>query len=113
MGGRSRLTEDVSSNAPALTLFATQEPASHAPQRGRQPDFTGIILTLLRLKEQKTDIVISVNVPHTKVRGDYEPEDLDLANGKLTPLLESAKAAQDKILETFDFKDWSLLVIDE
>lgn len=97
----------------AVSLFATQKSADGAPQRGPQPDFTGILLTLLRLKDQKTDILISVNVPHTRVRGDYEPDKLDFSTGQLSPLLEFGKEAHEKILETFDIKDWTLFVNDE
>ncbi|KAF2100050.1 Mog1p/PsbP-like protein [Rhizodiscina lignyota] len=98
-------------NTPAYVLFATQEPSRDAPQRGPQPDFTGILLTLVRLAKEKTDIVIAVNVPH--VPGEYRPEDVDLPAQKLSPHLEAATAARQKILETFEIKDWSLFVNEE
>lgn len=62
----------------------------------------------MRLEKEKTDIVIAVNVPH--VPGEYQPEEVDLPAQKLSPLLEAANAARQKILETFDVKDWSLFV---
>ncbi|KAF2459475.1 hypothetical protein BDY21DRAFT_300199 [Lineolata rhizophorae] len=94
---------------PAYTMFATQTP----PEGVRTgcnptPDFTGIMLVLLRLKEQQTDLVITVNVPHTP--GEYNKEEVDPSAGKNGPLLNAGLAARQKILETFEIKDLSLFV---
>ncbi|OCL01926.1 Mog1p/PsbP-like protein [Glonium stellatum] len=102
-------------NIPTYTLFATQHP--HPPTispngasvpRKPTPDFTGILLLLVRLVEQKTDIVVTVNVPH--VQGEYASEAVDLAAANLGPLMGGAVKVQEKFLETFDIKDWSLFV---
>jgi hypothetical protein len=63
---------------------------------------------LVRLAEQKTDIVITVNVPH--VLGEYVNEAVDLATAKLGPLMDGAVKVQEKILETLEIKDWGLFV---
>ena len=63
---------------------------------------------LVRLAEQKTDIVVTVNVPH--VPGEYVSEAVDLATVKLGPLMDGAVKVQEKILETPEIKDWSLFV---
>jgi len=68
-------------------------------------------MILVRLVEQKTDIVITVNVPH--VPGEYRKEGIDLPAQKVGPLLDTATAIRQRILETFDVKDWSLFVNDE
>jgi hypothetical protein len=79
--------------------------------RRPQPDFTGIMLFLLRLKEQKTDITITVNAPH--VPGEYNPEEIDLPSQKLGKLLNQAATYRQKISETFEIRDWSLFVNEE
>ena len=63
---------------------------------------------LVRLAEQKTDIVVTINVPH--VPGEYVSETVDLATAKLGPLMDGAVKVQEKILETLEIKDWSLFV---
>lgn len=102
-------------NIPTYTLFATQHPqpptispsGTSAPCNPA-PDFTGILLVLVRLAEQKTDIVVTVNVPH--VLGEYVSEAVDLATAKLGPLIDSAVKVQGKILETLEIKDWGLFM---
>ena len=66
------------------------------------------MMTLVRLKEQKTDIVITVNVPH--VPAEYNKADIDIAAGKAGPLLDMAVAIRQRILETFEIKDYGLFV---
>ncbi|TDZ35146.1 putative ran guanine nucleotide release factor [Colletotrichum sidae] len=70
----SRLSTDI----PAYTLIATQRPRSKTGSSA--PDFTAIILTLLRLEKESTDILITINVPH--IKGEYDEEDVDLELGK-------------------------------
>ncbi|KAK4994355.1 hypothetical protein LTR66_005600 [Elasticomyces elasticus] len=91
---------------PAYTLFATQQASAERITQGRAPDFTGILLLLIRLNGKKTDLVITINVPHAP--GEYAPEDVDLATGKLGRLLEAAVQYRDRLLQTFEVKDWSL-----
>jgi hypothetical protein len=95
----------------AYTLFATQKPNPDPAVRRPLPDFTGIMLFMLRLTEHKTDLIITVNVPH--VPGEYNPADIDLASQKLGKLLSDATAIRQKILETLDIKDWNLFVNEE
>ncbi|CAD0039503.1 unnamed protein product [Aureobasidium pullulans] len=92
----------------AYTLFATHKPSAEAVSRGKAPDFTGILLTLIRLESQQTDLVISVNVPH--VGGDYNKDDVDPSAGKQGPMLDAATSFRDRILQTFEIKDWDLFV---
>jgi hypothetical protein len=92
-------------------LFATQHDAENAPRRKETAEFTGIFLLLVRLEAQKTDIVVSINVPH--VPGEYQKEDIDLPAQKLGPHLEAATVIRQRVLETFEVKDWTLFVNEE
>ncbi|KAK8222097.1 hypothetical protein M8818_000267 [Zalaria obscura] len=93
---------------PAYTLFATQHSSPDRIARGKAPDFTGILLTLVRLEKQKTDVVVSINVPHPP--GEYDPDEVDPAKGKHGRLLDAALLYRDRILRTFEIRDWDLFV---
>ncbi|KAF9870399.1 ran-interacting Mog1 protein [Colletotrichum karsti] len=98
----SRLSTDV----PAYTLIATQTPQSRSGSSA--PDFTAIILTLVRLEKESTDILITINVPH--IKGEYDEADVDLELGKQGKLIGDAVEYAARIWETFKVKDWSLFV---
>lgn len=92
---------------PAYTLIATQTPpAPEATSPGSAPDFTAIVLNLIRLEKESTDILITINVPH--IRGEYSEEDVDLQLGKQGRLISDAVEFAAKIWETFKIKDWGL-----
>ncbi|KAL9055386.1 MAG: hypothetical protein Q9162_003583 [Coniocarpon cinnabarinum] len=96
----------------AYNLTATQTPHAQPPaaaRSGKPPvNFTGILMTLLRLKEQQTDLVISINVPHAQ--GDYSPGDIKFAEKRVGPLMSRAREYQAKLLESFKIEDWGLFV---
>ena len=102
----------LGAEVPAYSLFATQRPRIQPPaaaRSGKPPvDFTGILMTLIRLEKQKTDFVIAVNVPHAQ--GEYNPDDIDPVANKIGPLLEAAQQHQHKVLETFKIEEWDLFV---
>lgn len=92
---------------PAYTLIATQTPnTSHSSDQNSAPDFTALTMTLLRLEEQDTDILITINVPH--IRGEYDAEEVDLELGKQGKLIGDAVEIAARIWETFVIKDWGL-----
>jgi hypothetical protein len=93
---------------PYYTLLATSPPGAKQRGRDNEPDFVGILLTLIRLEQQKTDIVVAVNVPH--VRGQYDPAEVDLQSGKWGPLLEKGREMREKVLEGLEVRDWGLFV---
>ncbi|OJD38093.1 ran-interacting mog1 protein [Diplodia corticola] len=95
-------------NVPAYALVATQHPAAGPGGRKPQADFTALLLVLIRLVEQKTDIIITVNVPH--VPGEYPKEEVDFAAAKQGPLVDAAATIKQRILETFEIKDFGLFV---
>ncbi|KAK8091646.1 Mog1p/PsbP-like protein [Apiospora hydei] len=104
----SKLDEEI----PAYTLIATispkQVPAAGSGSSGEKasPDFTAIILTLVRLEREKTDLLITINVPH--IRGEYDEEDVDLELGRQGKLIGDAVDYAARIWETFKVKDWNL-----
>jgi len=65
-----------------------------------------VLLTLIRLEAQKTDLLVTVNVPH--LPGEYEYESVDLHAGKVGRLLEEAGVVMDTVLETLEVVDWGL-----
>ncbi|KAL2151261.1 hypothetical protein VTH82DRAFT_6359 [Thermothelomyces myriococcoides] len=97
---------------PAYTLIATQTPkAPSNPDESRRasaPDFTALILTLLRLEKEKSDVLITVNVPH--IKGEYDEEEVDLALGKQGELIGDAVEYAARIWSTFKVNDWRLFV---
>ncbi|KAI5212816.1 ran-interacting Mog1 protein [Aureobasidium subglaciale] len=104
----SAVFSKLPSQTTAYTIFATNTPSAEAVARGKAPDFTGILLTLIRLERQQTDLVICVNVPH--VGGEYNKDEVDPSAGKQGPLLDAATSFRDRILQTFEIKDWDLFV---
>ncbi|RDL30449.1 Ran-interacting Mog1 protein [Venustampulla echinocandica] len=89
---------------PVSTLIATQTPP---PEPGsKSPVFTAIVLTMVRLEKESTDILIAINVPH--IKGEYTEEEVDMQMGKQGKLIESAVEHAAKIWETFKIKDWGL-----
>ncbi|KAI4786880.1 ran-interacting Mog1 protein [Aureobasidium sp. EXF-8845] len=105
---KSAVLSKLPPQTPAYTLFATHKASPEAISRGKAPDFTGILLTLIRLEHQKTDLVICVNVPH--VDGEYNKNDVDPSAGKQGPMLDAATSFRDRILQSFEIKDWELFV---
>ncbi|KAI1189495.1 Mog1p/PsbP-like protein [Nemania serpens] len=100
---------------PAYTLIATLSPQAPPPPteaesssapRPSAPDFTAIILTLVRLEQEQTDILITVNVPH--INGEYDEDDVDLELGKQGKLIGDAVDYASRIWESFTVKDWGL-----
>jgi len=94
---------------PAYTLIATQTPPidpKDLKENSTSPDFTAIVLTLIRLEKESTDILITINVPH--IKGEYSEEDVNLELGLQGKLINDAVEYAARIWETFKIKDWSL-----
>jgi hypothetical protein len=90
---------------PAYTLIATQTPRT-GEKDSSAPDFTAIVLTLLRLEKESTDVLITVNVPH--IKGEYDEEEIDLALGKQGELIGDAVEYSARIWASFKIVDWGL-----
>jgi hypothetical protein len=90
-------------NNPVYALHFIQTPPP-ADRPGRKiPDFVVIHLLLLRLKEQGTDIMITINSPHYP--GEYEKP---AEGSEQTQLMQAVGIVKEKILETLEVKDWGL-----
>ena len=70
------------------------------------PYFTALVLTLVRLEAQTTDIVVTVNVPH--YTGRYDPSEIDLEEGQPGKLIKEGMAIRDMILQSLEIGDWGL-----
>ncbi|KAF1973547.1 Mog1p/PsbP-like protein [Bimuria novae-zelandiae CBS 107.79] len=98
---QSHATMAKVSNKPVYTLSFIQTPPP--PDRPRKtPDFVAILLLLLRLKEQGTDIMVTINIPHYP--GEYEKA----GAGEKTALMREGDEVAKKVLETFEVRDWGL-----
>lgn len=97
-----------STSIPAYTLIATQTPNKPKDDRpsGGAPDFTALILTLLRLEKEETDVLITINVPH--IMGEYDEDEVDLELGKQGKLIGDAVEYAARIWSSLDVKDWGL-----
>ncbi|KAA8893969.1 hypothetical protein FN846DRAFT_976590 [Sphaerosporella brunnea] len=106
-------------NLPGVKAYSIVGTVS-SPQNSTQPPlFTAILVTVVRLEQQKTDIVITVNVPflnveHVRAEGSvaapgWEGE----LNGVPGELLSAGLAVRDKVLASFKIKDWDLFVPEE
>ena len=65
-------------------------------------------MTLIRLEQQKTDIIVAINVPH--ISGQYDPAEVDPEKGKHGALLDKAIDYRNEVLNTFEIQDWNLFV---
>jgi len=97
---------NLDDDLPAYTLIATQTPKSSSNESSSAPDFTALILTLLRLEKVSTDVLITINVPH--IKGEYDEDEVDLALGKQGELIGDAVEYAAKIWESFKIRDWNL-----
>lgn len=95
-----------SPSTPTYNLLATSPPGAKQQGRANEPEFVAIMLTLIRLAAQETDILVTVNVPH--VKGQFEEGSVDLEHGKMGPLLEQAAKWRQRVLETLEVKEWGL-----
>jgi len=96
---------ELPSNTPAYTLMATQTPHLN-PAKSETPDFTAIVLNLIRLEKQQTDVLITINVPH--IKGEYTADSVNLELGQQGRLIEDAVEYCAKIWETLEVRDWKL-----
>ena len=80
----------------------------NAPGRQSKEDFTGTLLTLVRLEKQKTDLLLVVNVPH--IPGEYDKDDINLEAGQVGKLIEDGAKIRERILDSFEVKDYGLFV---
>lgn len=94
----------LGSDTPVLTLSFIQTPPTPNPNpRRKTPEFTYILLLLLRLKEQGTDLMVTINIPHYP--GEYQKA---TEEGGQTQLMKDSAVVKEKVLESFEIKEWGL-----
>ncbi|KAK5135051.1 hypothetical protein LTR08_005711 [Meristemomyces frigidus] len=91
---------------PAYTLLATTPPGAKQRGRAHEPEFVGVILMLVRLEAQKTDLIVAINVPH--VEGSYDESGVDFEGGELGVLMGKAGGMRDEVVRTLEVRDWGL-----
>jgi len=87
----------LSDTTPSLTCFVSAPPTNTGK-------YTGILMLLVRLAAQTTDIVVTFNLPGLSVHEDVVVSDQD----SLSTRLQTARAAIAGIVDSFDIKDWTL-----
>ncbi|KAL8668126.1 MAG: hypothetical protein Q9202_000104, partial [Teloschistes flavicans] len=97
-------------NTPCSTLLATTTPppATNGNNRALTPTFVAILLTLIRLDPQSTDLIVTVNIPH--IPGHQEPTDgpVNFEQGKFGSLVQEGVRIRDEVWRTLEIKDWGL-----
>ncbi|KAF2466798.1 Mog1p/PsbP-like protein [Lindgomyces ingoldianus] len=101
--GQGKATMLKMPNKPVYSLnYIQTPPRPDSAHHRKTPDFVSIHLLLLRLEEQATDITITINVPH------YSGEYVKAREGEPTQLMKDGETVKQKILESFEIKDWGL-----
>ncbi|KAL8675405.1 MAG: hypothetical protein Q9168_000236 [Polycauliona sp. 1 TL-2023] len=97
-------------NTPCYTLLATTTPppAADGNVRAKTPSFTAVLLTLIRLVAESTDIVMTVNIPH--IPGHQEPPDgeINFEEGKYGSLVEEGFKIRNELCSSLEVRDWRL-----
>jgi hypothetical protein len=105
-------------NLPDVKAYSVVGTVS-SPQPAEPPLFTALLMTVIRLEQQKTDIVVTVNVPFTSpdlVRGEGSvaaPDYEGMLSGTPGELMSAGLAVQNKVLESFKIVNWGLFVHEE
>lgn len=110
--------DDGSPNTSAYTLVGTVSAATPgnpiAQSSTEKPPFTALLITVIRIKEKTTDLVVSVNVPFLKagVAGEEgsiaAPEFTGTLSGQTSGLLKAGLVMRDKVVGELRVRDWGL-----
>lgn len=86
------------------------------------PTFTAILMTIVRLEQQTTDIVVTINVPFNDpsmvatekciASPVYQGGDIDPANGHKSELLAFGMGVAAEVVGSFKIINWGLFVCD-
>lgn len=69
--------------------------------------FVALLVLVIRMQEQSTDLVVTVNVPH--LPGTHDFTEADLAGGRLSPLIETGLEYLERVTTSLEIKDLSIL----
>ncbi|KAI9827634.1 MAG: hypothetical protein M1819_006923 [Sarea resinae] len=97
--------EKIAPSYSSYTILATHKPQQQ-PQRPPNPQHTTILLTLLRLPEKKTDILITINIPY--IPSEAAREQIDFEAGNFGSHVEAMKEVRERVLKSFEIRDWGL-----
>lgn len=98
-------------NTPCYTLLATTTPppaTNGNVQRPLTPAYTAMILTLIRLIPQSTDIVVTINIPHIPRQQESSGGTVNFEEGKFGSLVDEGMGIRDEVWRTLQVKDWGL-----
>ena len=89
-------------------MFATTHPDGRNPSADGKAttDFTAVIMILIRLAQESTDLMITINIPH--VQGQYEPHEISMEDGRTGGLINEGQKIRDQVISSFQIKDWGL-----
>ncbi|KAI9738194.1 MAG: hypothetical protein M1834_008692 [Cirrosporium novae-zelandiae] len=101
------LTQFPAGTSTSLLLATTSRPAPRSPPRTPIPKITGLILLLVRLIPQETDVLVTVNLPY--MPGEFEEGDVDVEGGRIGGrILEDGKAIMEVVVRSLEVRDWGL-----
>lgn len=116
------LTKTNSPDKPAYEVIGTVSARPNDPPT-LPPTFIAILMTIIRLEQQKTDIVVTINVPFDDpevVRREkciaspvYTGSDIDSENGDRSELLKFGMQVASEVVGNFKILDWGLFVPEE
>lgn len=94
---------------PILALTATTKPpAPTVAAKALTPTHTDICFTLIRLVEQSTDIVITLNVPYLARDTDGQTSNGTEAGTTQREMEQEVRDMYHQIVTSFAIKDWGL-----
>ncbi|MCJ1471531.1 hypothetical protein MMC13_000171 [Lambiella insularis] len=87
-------------NTPAQAVIAT----THSPSASANGahDFVGIVMLMIRLAAQESDIIVTINVPHFNAR------EVNMGRGRPGPMMEEAGEIRDAVVASFEVRDLGL-----
>ena len=97
------------STTPILALIAVAKPpALTVAAKAPAPAHTDIHITLIRLVEQSTDIVITLNTPYIVGEADGRTSNPTAAGITQQEIEQEARNMHHQIVTSFTIKDWGL-----
>lgn len=79
-----------------------------------KPPFTALLITVIRIKEKTTDMVVTVNIPFLKGNvacregSIAAPEWHGTMSGEVSGLLAAGLLVRDKVVGELRVRDWGL-----
>jgi len=89
---------------PAISSMSTVQPLPDAPGSQSRTQLTVILFTLLRLVEQKTDLVVTISIPVPA----NEDTSVDPVAGRWGAQVEGGMKFMERILTSFEVVEWGL-----